>query len=65
MSGCRDAQRVTLELELDIETIHGTLEFRDGTRQRFWGWLELMAALERVIASSPDARTTPKHGRDV
>jgi hypothetical protein len=39
-------RRVTLELDDDTDAIHGTLEHADGTRERFWGWLELMSALD-------------------
>jgi hypothetical protein len=42
------AQRIQLELETSSDAIHGTLEHGDGTRECFWGWLELMAALDRV-----------------
>jgi hypothetical protein len=50
MSAGGQPQRVGLELEAGPEAIHGTLEHGDGTREGFWGWLELMAALERVTS---------------
>jgi hypothetical protein len=45
-------RRVTLELDDDLDAIHGTLEHIDGTRQRFWGWLDLMSAIERIPRTS-------------
>jgi hypothetical protein len=51
MSVGEPTHRVTLDLEADPDAIHGTLEHGDGTRERFWGWLELMAALERVTSA--------------
>ena len=52
MSAGDQAQRVSLELEAGPDAIRGTLEHGDGTRERFWGWLELMAALERVTTTA-------------
>ena len=40
-------RRVILELDRDPEAIHGTVEHADGTRESFWGWLELMSAIDR------------------
>jgi hypothetical protein len=60
------ARRVGLELDTDPDTIHGTLEHQDGTRERFWGWLELMAALERATGPThkpPEAETDDRRGR--
>jgi hypothetical protein len=37
-----------LELDAGAGTVRGILEHRDGTREPFWGWLELMALLERA-----------------
>jgi hypothetical protein len=56
MSGGHQAQRVTLELELGPDAIHGTLEDGDGTRERFWGWLELMAAVERAAGATSSSQ---------
>lgn len=39
---------LSLELEPDPDTIHGAVRDREGTRHRFWGWLELMSAVERM-----------------
>ena len=57
MTGDR-AQRVSLEIETDPGAIHGTVEAGDGTRESFWGWLELMAALERAMSKQVDNSTT-------
>jgi hypothetical protein len=54
MSAADDPHRASLELDPGPGTIHGTLEHGDGTRERFWGWLELMAALERLTQSSQE-----------
>lgn len=40
--------RITLELDASADPIRGTIEHPDGTRLRFWGWLELMEELRRV-----------------
>jgi hypothetical protein len=63
MSTGDQPQRVNLDLEADPDAIHGTLEHRDGTRERFWGWFELMAALERVTNRGDDRRDTGESGR--
>ena len=54
MNASRHVRRVQLELDADPGAIHGTLEHGDGTRERFWGWLELMAALERAAGGRDD-----------
>jgi hypothetical protein len=56
MSGGDQAIRVNLDLDASADAIHGTLEHRDGRRERFWGWLDLMAAVERVTDNSSDDR---------
>jgi hypothetical protein len=48
--------RLCLDLDAGPDPIHGTLEHGDGTRERFWGWLELMAALEHATGPPPDQR---------
>jgi hypothetical protein len=60
MSAGKPRRRVTLELDTDREAIDGTLEHDNGQRERFWGWLELMAALQRVTASRPTTAATTK-----
>jgi hypothetical protein len=57
MSAGNRPQRVMLELESCPDPIHGTLEHGDGTRERFWGWLELMAALQRLTTTAQDRPT--------
>jgi hypothetical protein len=47
--------RITLELEAGTDPIRGSIEHADGSRQAFWGWLELSAELRRVTAQ-PDAQ---------
>ncbi len=47
--------RITLELETGADPIRGSIEHADGSRQPFWGWLELSAELRRVTAE-PEAR---------
>jgi hypothetical protein len=56
------AQRLKLELDADPSAIRGTLEHADGTREPFWGWLELMAALERATTSDADASVPVETG---
>ena len=61
MNAVDNSHHLKLELELDADpnAIHGTIERGDGTRQAFWGWLELMAALEHATAAPtelPDHR---------
>jgi hypothetical protein len=47
--------RITLELETGADPIRGSIEHADGSRQPFWGWLELSAELRRV-AAQPEAQ---------
>src|SRR5207302_1139371 len=46
--------RITLELEPGVDPIRGAIVQPDGSRQPFWGWLELSEELRR-IAAGPDA----------
>jgi len=46
--------RITLELEAGADPIRGSIEHPDGTRQSFWGWLELIDELGRVAADEPE-----------
>ena len=48
------ARRVSLQIEAGPGAIHGTFDDGEGTRETFWGWLELMAALERVMSNRAD-----------
>lgn len=47
--------RITLELEAGADPIRGTIEHPDGSRQPFWGWLELIEELHHA-ADHPAAR---------
>jgi hypothetical protein len=47
-SGPADTASVTLRLERGSETISGTLQDERGVERRFWGWLELSAALDET-----------------
>jgi len=40
--------RITLELEPGADPIRGLIEHPDGSRQPFWGWLELIEQLRRA-----------------
>ena len=51
--------RITLELEAGADPIRGSIEHADGTRQRFWGWLELIEELRRVAADEPERPSQP------
>jgi hypothetical protein len=46
--------RITLEIEAGADPIRGLIEHRDGRREPFWGWLELMEELRRVAAHTPE-----------
>jgi hypothetical protein len=54
--------RITLELEAGADPIRGLIEHPDGTREPFWGWLELMDELRRVAAEKP-TRAPPSQAR--
>jgi hypothetical protein len=57
-------RRVILELDHDPDAIHGIVEHADGTREPFWGWLDLMSALERDVPGSPRRGASPGPSRD-
>jgi hypothetical protein len=44
--------RIVLELSRENGTVSGTLNTAEGSRS-FWGWLELMSALELAAGASP------------
>jgi hypothetical protein len=46
--------RITLEIEAGADPIRGLIEHRDGRREPFWGWLELIEELRRVAAHTPE-----------
>jgi hypothetical protein len=54
--------RITLELEPGADPIRGSIEHADGSRQPFWGWLELSAELRRV-AAQPEAQAKRRQPR--
>jgi hypothetical protein len=45
--------RITLELETGADPIRGLIEHPDGSREPFWGWLELIEQLRRAAAEPP------------
>ena len=45
---CVSSSRITLELEPGADPIRGVIEQVDGSRQPFWGWLQLMEELRRA-----------------
>ena len=46
--------RIMLELEAGADPIRGSIDHADGSRVRFWGWLELIEELSRVAAGEPE-----------
>ena len=54
-----NTSRITLELEEGADPIRGSIEHPDGTRRRFWGWLELSEQLRRVAADKPQHTAQP------
>jgi hypothetical protein len=50
---------ITLELEVGADPIRGSIEHADGSRQPFWGWLELIEELRRVAAEEPERPSQP------
>jgi hypothetical protein len=51
--GPADPALVTLRLDRCSETISGTFETERGVERRFWGWLELSAALDQTRGVDP------------
>ena len=45
--------RITLELVAGGDPIQGSIEHADGSRQPFWGWLELLETLQRLANTTP------------
>ena len=50
--------RITLEFEAGADPIRGAIERADGSRQPFWGWLELIEEL-RHAADLPELSPKP------
>jgi hypothetical protein len=55
MAGMNEPGLVHLELELDAsaDPVEGWLVVRGGDRERFTGWIQLAAALERIRVGGP------------
>src|SRR5258708_1445234 len=51
--------RITLELETGADPIRGSIQRADGSRQHFWGWLELIDELGRAAAGEPEQPSRP------
>jgi hypothetical protein len=49
------SSRFTVELETGADPIRGSIEHLDGSRQPFWGWLELIEALQRAAADQSES----------
>jgi hypothetical protein len=49
------SSRFTVELERGADPIRGSIEHPDGYRQPFWGWLELIEALQRAAADQSES----------
>jgi hypothetical protein len=46
--------RITVEIVPGSDPIRGSIEHRDGRRESFWGWLELIEEVRRVAAEPPE-----------
>jgi hypothetical protein len=46
--------RITLVFEAGADPIRGSVEHPDGSREPFWGWLELSEKLRRVAFDEPE-----------
>jgi quercetin dioxygenase-like cupin family protein len=51
--------RIALELESGADPIRGLIEHADGSRQPFWGWLELIEELRRIAADEAERPSPP------
>ena len=60
--------RLRLEVTADAQTVSGRLQDDDGHRLSFWGWLELMEALQQLLSrngiASQATDTRPHRGRN-
>lgn len=54
-----NTSRMCVELETGADPIRGSIERSDGTRQPFWGWLELIEALRRAAADPRERNASP------
>jgi hypothetical protein len=55
--------QITLELELDGDTISGHAIDADGVRHEFSGWIGLMGVLDALLEQA-GAATTSQHSRN-
>jgi hypothetical protein len=54
--------RITLELAAGSDPIQGSIEHADGTRQAFWGWLELIETLRSLADSGSRSGARARRG---
>jgi len=52
-----------LRLTTDAHTVSGSLQGEDGHRWSFWGWLELMDALQRLVGAESNENAGPSDMR--
>ena len=52
-------RQLTLQLELHARPITGTIEYEDGSRHYFAGWIGLLSILEHAAADAPTAKPAP------
>ena len=55
--------RITVELEAGASPIRGSIEYANGRRRTFWGWLELIDEVGRLAADKPRGR--PRRPREI
>ena len=55
--------RITLELKAGADPIRGTIEHADGMRQPFWGWMQLIQAIEDAITNPAGPTSITRHDR--
>jgi hypothetical protein len=55
--------RITLELVAGGDPIQGSIEHVDGSRQPFWGWLELIETLQRLANAEPGSAARAQRGQ--
>lgn len=53
-----------MALTADARSVRGTLQTEHGRRQRFWGWLELMEALQRLAGLPRQIDRADNTGQD-
>jgi hypothetical protein len=57
----RSNPRIAVELDAGADPIRGEIEYADGRRRPFWGWLELSAELRRLAAGESEDATRQQH----